>query len=400
MSTASHPLRNPSFRLLWLGSAVSSTGDQFYMVALPWLILQRTGSGAVLGGIMMIGSAPRSLLMLLGGAVTDRISPRRILMATASCRALLVAVIAALLWMRRLDLWQLYALAFFFGVADAFAAPASQALLPSLVEADQLPSANSISQGTTQLTNLLAPAPAGLLVKALGIAWAFFLDAVSFLFILGALWKLPDPPRAAADAPKKNILGEIHDGLRYVKNDVALRSLVVLTAVLNFCIIGPFNVGLAFLAKREFDSPTAFGVLVSALAAGGLVGMILAGVWKLRRRGLLLLAVCALVGLCLPCVGLLHSLGALAALLFGMSAATGFMNVQVISWFQQRIESEMLGRVMSVLIFAAVGLMPFSLAASGVAVQWSLPGMFAVAGFAVLAVTAAATLHRPVREIE
>jgi MFS family permease len=395
-----HPLRNTNFRLLWMGSGISSIGDQFYMVALPWLILQLTGSGAVLGGIMMIGAVPRSVLMLVGGAVTDRISPRKIMMATASCRTVLVAAIATLLWTQRLGLWQLYALVFFFGVADAFAAPAAQTLLPSLVEPEQLPAANSVSQGTTQLAMLVAPAPAGIIVNALGIAWAFFIDAVSFLFILAALWKLPDPPQASLSVPRKNMFREILDGLLYVKNDVALRSLLLVTAVLNFCIAGPFSVGIAFLAKKQFGSPTAFGLLVSSLAAGGLAGMLLAGVWKLRKRGLLLLVGCAFIGICLSAIGLFHHLWLLALLLFVMSAASGFINVQLMSWFQQRIDRAMLGRVMSVLIFAVVGLAPFSLAAAGVAIQSSLPGMFAVAGAAVVVVTLVAATQRPVRQIE
>jgi MFS family permease len=193
---------------------------------------------------------------------------------------------------------------------------------------------------------------------------------------------------------------EILDGLLYVKNDVALRSLLLVTAVLNFCIVGPFSVGIAFLAKKQFGSPTAFGLLISSLAAGGLAGMLLAGVWKLRKRGLLLLAVCAFIGICLSAIGLFRHLWTLALLLFVMSAAAGFMNVQLMSWFQQRIDRALLGRVMSVLIFAAVGLAPFSLAAAGVAIQWSLPGMFAVAGAAVVVVTLVAVTQRPVRQIE
>jgi hypothetical protein len=83
-----------------------------------------------------------------------------------------------------------------------------------------------------------------------------------------------------------------------------------------------------------------------------------------------------------------------------MCIAVGYLNVQLVSWFQQRVERAMLGRVMSVLMFASVGLMPFSLAAAGAAIQWSVRGMFAVAGAAVLVVTIAAAMHRPVREIE
>jgi MFS family permease len=395
-----HPLRNPSFRLLWVGNTISWTGDQFYLVALPWLILQLTGSSIVLGTITMVAAIPRAALMLLGGAVTDRISPRRIMMLTASSRTVLVAAVSGLIWIHVLQLWQLYVLALCFGIADAFAGPAAQAYLPSLVAPEQLPAANSVSQSTIQITTLVAPGPAGLFIKAFGRAWAFFIDAISFLFIIGALWRLPDPPSPAPGAPRRNMLRSILDGLHYVKSDVALVSLMLVVSVLNFAIAGPASVGIAIIAKQKFGTPLAFGLLMSALAAGGLTGTLLAGLTKHRRRGRLLLLVSAAIGLCLGSIGFLNLAPLLAGVLFLMSGTAAFLNVQLIAWFQQRVERAMMGRVMSVLMFASIGLMPFSFAAAGVAVKWSLPGTFIIAGVMVLLVTLLAATHRPVREID
>ncbi len=395
-----HPLRNAQFRLLWIGSTISGAGDQFYFVALPWLVLGLTGSSIALGTIAMVAAIPRAGLMLLGGAVTDRVSPRRIMMMTASTRTVLVAAVAALLWAHELHLWQLYVLGLCFGIADAFAAPAAQTFMPSLVEADQLPAAQSVFQSTGQITTLVAPGPAGLFIKAFGTAWAFFIDAVSFLFIIGALWKLPDPPRPAAAAARRNMLQSILDGLRYVKADVALRSLMLVVAVLNFAIAGPASIGLAWIAKQRFGTPSAFGLLMSCVAAGSLAGMLLAGLVKHRRRGRTLLLVATVIGICLMPLGVLHRMWSLAAVLVVMSLAAAFLNVQLIAWFQQRVERPMMGRVMSVLMFASLGLMPISLAIAGVAIRVSLEGMFVVAGATVLLVTLLAAGHRTVREID
>jgi MFS family permease len=395
-----HPIFNRDFRYLWIGNTLSGCGDQFFLVALPWLILQLTGSGAVLGGIMMVQAIPRAALMLIGGAVTDRVSPRKIMILTAAARTLLVAVLTVLVWTHQVQIWQLYLLSFLFGVADAFAAPAAQTFLPSLVGPGQLPAANALSQGTQQLTGMLIPAPAGIIVAGLGIAAAFSVDTVSFLFIIAALLMLRDPPRIESAVARSSIIHSIVEGLRYVKRDVALRSLLLVAAVLNFCITGPMSVGIAFLAKREFGSPTAFGLLVSAVAAGSLAGLALAAVRQQRRRGRLLLAVSAAVGVCTASISVFDQLWTLLPVLFVMGASAGFLNVQLIAWFQQRVERAMLGRVMSVLMFAALGLMPLSLAAAGVAVQWSLRGMFAGSGALVLMVTFIAGLNRPVREID
>jgi MFS family permease len=399
-SDARHPLLNRDFRYLWIGNTVSLCGDQFFLVALPWLILQLTGSGAVLGGIMMVEAIPRAALMLIGGAVTDRVSPRKIMILTAATRTLLVAALAAFIWTGHVQVWQIYVLSFFFGVADAFAAPAAQTLLPSLVAAAQLPAANALKQGAQQVAMLTVPAPAGIIIAALGVASAFTIDAVSFLFIIAALLMLRDPPQVESTKPRANLIHSIVEGLRYVKNDVALRSLLLVISVLNFCITGPLSVGVAFLAKSEFGSPTAFGLLMSSVAAGSLLGLLLAGARQRRRRGRLLLVLCVVVGICTAGLGLLNRLWSLLPVLLVMSASAGFLNVHLLAWFQQRVERAMLGRVMSVLMFASLGLMPLSLAAAGVAIQWNMRGMFVAAGVLVVVVTLLAALQRPVREID
>ncbi|HEX9493731.1 MAG TPA: MFS transporter, partial [Thermoanaerobaculia bacterium] len=87
---------NPHFRNLWLGGAVSALGDQFYLVALPWLVLQLTGSNLAVGTVLMCAAVPRAVLMLGGGAVSDRIAPRRIMLTTASTRTLFVGAVGVL----------------------------------------------------------------------------------------------------------------------------------------------------------------------------------------------------------------------------------------------------------------------------------------------------------------
>src|SRR5947209_8431176 len=309
-----HPLRNPHYRLWLVGGTISLAGDQFYMVALPWLILQQTGSAVAMGTVMMAGSIPRALLMLMGGAVSDRISARKIMMTTATARTICVAIIAILLWFRILHMWELYALAIAFGIADAFAAPAGTAYLPSLLKPEQLVAASSLGQSTAQLTAIAGPIPAGFVIKQMGVAWAFFVDAVSFLFIIGALWKLPDPPKS--QAPRKAVLPAIAEGIAYVVRDVPLRSLMLLATMMNFCFFGPVSIGLTYMTKTRFGSPAILGALMSAVAAGSVLGALLAGVWKIRRRGILMLLVAAALAPCLGSIGLMERLWPLAVVLF------------------------------------------------------------------------------------
>jgi hypothetical protein len=381
-----------------MGSAVSLLGDQFYLVALPWVVLQITGSAVAMGTILMTAAIPRAVLMLMGGALTDRISPRRILLGTAAARTVFVGAIGLLLWFHLLQIWQLYILGFAFGVADAFSMPAASAFMPSLVAREQLVQANSAFQTTAQLTTIVGPAPAGLVIKSLGTAWAFILDAVSFLFIIAALWTLPDPPQAPARA-RSPLWQSVLEGIKYVRHDTALASLMLLAAMLNVCISGPLSVGLAYMAKTRFGSPAAYGFVVSSLAAGGLAGALLASVWKIKRRGPFLLGASAVIGLSVCSLGFLGNLGLVAAVLALMAVSATITNIQLSSWVQGRVEPAVRGRVLSVLMLAAVGLMPLSLAGAGFLAAWSLTGMFLLAGGAMLVVTAAGASRSQVRAI-
>jgi MFS family permease len=396
----SHPLRNPTFRLWWIGNSISRVGDQFYFVALPWLILQITGSSVVLGTVEMTAAIPRAALMLVGGVLTDRFSPRKIMMITACCRAILVASTAALLWSNRLKVWELYVFALGFGSADAFASPAAEAYLPFLVAKDQLPGANSVSQSTSQVITLVAPAPAGLFIKAFGTAMALLIDAVSFLFIIGSLWRLPDPERSADDSPQTSMMRSILDAFQYVRKDAVLFALMLILAVVNLAVAGPESVGIAFIAKQKFSSAIVFGLLMSALGLGGLIGTLIAGAMKQSKRGAALLLVSGIIGLCLVSLGLFQSLPALSVGLFMLGGAEGVITVQVIALLQQNVDRAMLGRVMSVLMFAAVGLMPISMAFTGFIIRWNLTGTYVSAGAIVLVVTLLAAARRPVRQLD
>ena len=393
-----HPLRNPNYRLWLIGGTISLLGDQFYFVALPWLVLQQTGSAVAMGAIMMAGAIPRALLMLMGGAVSDRMSARKIMMATAMARTIWVTVIGVLVWLRVLRTWELYALAVAFGVSDAFAVPAQTAYVPSLLKREQLVAASSVSQSTAQMTTIVGPVPAGFVIKTLGVAWAFFVDAISFLFIIGALWKLPDPPKS--QTARKAMLHSIVEGIVYVGKDLPLRSLMLLVTIMNFCIAGPVSIGLAYLTKTRFGSPAVYGIVISAVAAGSLLGALLAGVWKIRRRGVMILLVSLALGVCLGSIGLLEKVWSIASVLLIMGAAAGMVNIHIGAWIMQRIDVAVRGRVASVLMLASFGITPISLAVAGFLVAWSLKLMFLLAGGLMVLTAAGASFQKPVREIE
>src|SRR5579859_7060017 len=129
------PLLGRDFRLMFAGESVSLLGDQFHFVALAWLTLQLTGSGVALGTVLMAAAIPRAVFMLVGGAISDRISPRSLMLVA---NALRTVVVAALVLTRHVQLWQLYVLGLVFGLVDAFFYPALHTIVPMLVCDEQL----------------------------------------------------------------------------------------------------------------------------------------------------------------------------------------------------------------------------------------------------------------------
>jgi Major Facilitator Superfamily len=399
-----HPIGLPHFRNLWIGLTISTLGDQFYLVALPWLVLQLTGSSLALGTMLMTAAVPRAALMLVGGAMIDRFSARRVVMATAATRALLVGAVAALVWLGVIRLWHLYLLTFAFGVADAFSFPAGPALIPTLVEPGQLRPANALLQSSVVVSQMVGPAPAGLAIRRWGVAPALFLDAASFLAVLVAIVRLPEPAKAPSPAagapPRPSMLHAIAEGLRTVWRDPPLLALMGVFAAINFFAAGPIGVGLPVLAK-SLGSAATFGTFLTCFGGGTLAGLVLAGLVKRpRKRGLQILLMGAVTGLELVAIGLAPREAVIEALLALMGLGVGFVNVQFGTWLQTRVERALLGRVMSVLMFCAVGLVPISYALAGGLALWSLPALFAGAGALLAATSILAASSRAARAID
>lgn len=145
------PLRFRDFRLLFTGETISVVGDHFHFVALAWLTLQLTGSGLALGSVLMVAAIPRAVFMIVGGALSDRWSPRSLMLYSNAVRAVLVGIIAALVLSGQVQLWHLYVMGAAFGVVDALFYPALQSIVPMLVDEATLPRPTRCSRAASSL---------------------------------------------------------------------------------------------------------------------------------------------------------------------------------------------------------------------------------------------------------
>lgn len=400
------PLRGRDFRLFWIGQSVSVLGDQFHFVALPWLALQITGSGLALGSVLSVAAIPRAIFMLVGGVLSDRMSPRRIMLLSNAIRGVLVGILAALVGLGAIELWHLYLLALSFGLIDAIFYPASLAIVPLLAKDEELEASNSLVRGTQQLSLLVGPAPAGALVAAAGLAYVFGFDALTFAFATATLWLMQGGNRvlaeSAADGPPRSVVAELVNGLHYAWTDPVLRAILIFIAIVDFAATGAFGVGLPALANSRFaGDATAFGIMLSAWGGGALLGTIVAGsLGQMRRRGRLLVVLGLGLGVGVMAVGVAPNLLVVAAIIAAMGVGNGFVNVAFVAWLQKRTDPLMIGRVMSLVMFASVGLAPVAYPAAGLLVDTSLTLTFTAAGALIMLGGIFSALNREVRAID
>jgi MFS family permease len=387
--SAWRPLALRDYRLLFFGQGISLLGDQLYLVALPWLVLQMTGSTLVLGTILLAGSVPRMIFLLVGGAASDWLSPHRLMLVSNTLRSAVCAILTLLVVFKAISFWHLAVLAAAFGTLDAFFGPAVRSFIPSVVDTENLVAANSLMQSVEMLSKFLGPSVAGLVVATAGLGAAFGADTLSFVFVTCCLLvmttKTVRPDRDAKIA-RAGLLQSIREGLRYTFREPSLRSLIIVASIIEFAFAGPLTVGLASLANFRFAGGSkAFGVMLSTLGGGFLLGTVLANTLKKARLGLVFFFSTLILSVTLTLLGFAPNLLAACAALVVIATVGGIMQVLNTVYLQQRSEPNMRGRVMSVVLLSAFGLTPFSYLAAGALNKIDLKLVFIINGGLVLA---------------
>lgn len=394
-------LREQRFLLFAAGQGVSAIGDGVYLVALAWTSLQLTRSPVYLGLLLTTTALPRAILMLAGGVVVDRLGPRRVILGSDLSRALLIGAVAAVVLLGHLSILLLFLIAAIFGVFDALFYPATMTLVPALVSPERLSAANGVWQLAVQGTMIVGPPLGGLVVGVAGPGPAFLVDAASFLVAFSALLVVrgTTAPSASA-APAESGWASLTAGVRTSLANPLLRALMPLTAVLNLAAGGPLNVGIPLLARGHGWGPTGYGLIEGGLGAGILVGGAAMGAGlRLPRPGLSVLGMAAALGVLTVLLGAVSVLPLAMVLAMVMGALISATNVAVVSLVQQQTPAEVLGRVMSVLMFSSMSLTPVSYALSGgVARGIGVTGLFAAGGLLVVVTAGAGFRARAVRE--
>ncbi|TCO35554.1 putative MFS family arabinose efflux permease [Kribbella steppae] len=269
-----------NFRLLVSGLLVSSTGGWIQRIAQDWLVLTITGSATAVGITTALQFLPTLLLGLYGGVIADRFPKRKVLLVTQTAMGTGAAVLAVLAFTGQVQVWQVYMMALFLGLATAVDNPTRQSFVTELVGKDRVRNAISMVSSTFQLGSLIGPALGGILLGTLGTGWAFTLNSVTFLASISALLMMREHEMPGLHAARRASAGMrirdgLKDGVRYAFHEPAVRWAIALVGIYGMFAIS-LPVTLTAFADRVFHTgATGYGVLNSVVAVGALIGALL-----------------------------------------------------------------------------------------------------------------------------
>lgn len=425
-------LGSRDFRLLSVGQLASTIGDYCYAVALPWFILSTTHDTVLLGTILACWGIPRAVLIPLGGSLSDRLSPRLVMLSADLVRCVLVAAFMFFALRGTHSLLLLGPIAALLGAGEGVFLPASAAIMPTILPMERLAVGNSISTAMIQAGSLAGPVLGGLLVTiAGGPPVAFGADAASFAISAAALTLMTArtaPARAAAasrpaqapdtsrtaDAAQAPDTSQVPDTSQpaspgmpgtaghpasvwaLLRRERLLQVLIAVTVAANLVFGGTFEIALPALAKTLYGA-FGFGTLIACIGGGMLVGTLTAGrAGSLRRPAIAACAAFLAGGAAAMTVPYLGGLPGACIAIALLGLGVGFGNLVMITLLQQWAPPELLGRVMSVIMLASIGTFPVSVAVSGFLVKTIGPAPFFPVAGAVLALAVLAALTQPV----
>jgi MFS family permease len=261
------PLRQAVFRSIWIATVVSNIGTWMQSVGIGWLMTTLTPSPLLVALMQTATSLPVFLLGLPAGTFADLINRRKLLLATESWMLLVALTLGILTLTGHISAGILLVLTFLMGLGSAFDGPAWQAIVPDLVERKELPSAVSLNATGFNVARALGPALGGLVVAVAGPAAVFLLNAISFLFVLVAIYRWRHAP-VQNDLPPEDMLGATAAGMRYVRHAPALQAVLVRIGVFTFGASGLWAL-LPVVARHELGvDATGYGVILGSLGFG------------------------------------------------------------------------------------------------------------------------------------
>jgi MFS family permease len=397
-------LNQRHFALLWSGQTISRLGDSLYRIALAWWVLEKTGSAAIMGTVMIFSTVPMLIFLLIGGVVVDRFNRARLMLASDLLRGMLVAVVAGLAASRHLEVWHIFVASTVFGFVDAFFQPAYTSIVPDITPHETLTSANSLTSLSGQAAGILGPALGAAVIGLGGTSTVFMLDALSFF--ISAVCLIPIT-RVVVSRPvgsgSPGMLGDLREGIGTVLGSPWLWITITIAALGNIFTSGSIGIALPFLVKgRLHGQVSSLGLVYSMLALGTAAGTLWLGRFgRLRRRGLIAYIAWIIAGIMISVMGFSTSVipVAIAAVICGSTfAAFGLIWTNSL---QDLVPREQLGRVSSIDFLGSFALLPIGYGFVGWATdQIGASLVFVICGILTIGLASLGLTHPAIRNLD
>jgi MFS family permease len=384
------------FRLFWVGQLISLTGTWIQSVAQQWLVLEITGSAFKLGLVTTVQFTPLLLLSLVGGAIADRFPKRDLLVATQVVSCLLALFLGLLVKTGTVQYWHVLVFAGALGVVNSFYTPARQAFVPELVDRETLLNAVALNSAIFNGARVVGPAIGGILVASVGLSLNFFLNALSYVAVIGMLLLIPRRPAREAPAGQR-LWHNVQEGLNYVLETPVVSTILLLIGVASLFALN-FTTLMPLVARYMLHvGSDGFGFLMASMGVGSLTGAI--SLAFLKRRDLsrpLILTGCIVftAGEIVLALSRSFPLSVVLLVVIGLSSTlfTTTANTRVLSL----TPSELQGRVMSVYSLMFLGMTPFGSVLAGlVAQRWGTPLALILGGAITLVFAIGVLVFRP-----
>lgn len=376
--------KNKTFMLLLLAGIFAVTGFSMFLTTTSWYIIRTLDMPDMLGLVLIVITVPRLVMMIYGGVLADNYKKSTIMFGTNIVQALLLGLITIFIFTDYMTLGWFLVFGGLFGMLDAFFGPASTSMIPKIVERRQLQKANAYFQGVDQISFLLGPVLAGVIMEFGSVTMSFFtafiLVILSAIFVFPPLIKEGPVENTVRQTPLQNF----SEGFNYVRQSNFLIIGIIVLVTLNFFVFGTLHIAVPFLTDLYGGTPINLSIMEMSLSLGMLVGTVVLGSYYIKRKGRT-----ALYGLLITLViyivfSFIESLAILPVLLFMIGLAMAFVFVPFFTATQEITENRMMGRVMSLIFLAMNGFDPIAYAIVGTITSAGISIQLVLLGFGTI----------------
>lgn len=367
-------LKHRNYRLFFVGQIISLTGTWMQNVSQPWLVYDLTQSPMYLGIVSFASAVPILFLSVWAGVFIDRVPKRKLMMITQTLAMTQAFLLAADVFLGWVQPWHIVIFAFALGTINAFDAPTRQSFVVEMVGKDDLQNAIGLNAAVFQSARIIGPSIAGILLAAIGPAWCFFLNGLSFIAVIYCLRQMDVKPMVGAKRDA-NPVAQMREGLGYIRRNQTVLTLLGMTAVSNIFAFGYSALMPAFARDVLRGGPETLGWLSASVGVGALTGALtVASLGNFNRKGLLLTVGNLIFPTMVVCFAASNLLPLSMLILVGAGFSFMTQNAMANTLVQMNVPDHLRGRVMSVYMLVFQGFFPIgSLMAGTIAQYFGVP---------------------------